>query len=293
MYDEPDWQKALKWLGILLAIGAGIAYYFIMGILFTVFWGTIFPILSELVTGQKITVGPPFYQKATGPQFLVLLILMGIGPLVAWRKASAQIKREGNSNGSNSMITALPQDNRRWTAIMAVTIALGATWTFVSRVPPVTTTDGAPPAVASPREGFSAPDFTLDLLGGGQITLSELRGKVVMVNLWASWCAPCRIEMPEIEQVYRAYKNLGFVVIGLNTTFQDSEPDAAAFVGELGLTFPVALDRNGAVSRDYQLRALPSTYFIDRNGVIRSAVFGAMNGALIQSKVEELIKESP
>ena len=186
----------------------------------------------------------------------------------------------------------LLRGNRRWTAVMIVVLALSIGWALLSRVPlSAAPTGGALPA--SPREGFPAPDFTLDLLGGGQITLSELRGKVVMVNLWASWCAPCRIEMPEIEQVYRAYKDLGFVVIGLNTTFQDSEPDAAAFVGELGLTFPVALDRNGAVSRDYQLRALPSTYFIDRNGVIRSAVFGAMNGALIQSKVEELIKESP
>ena len=185
----------------------------------------------------------------------------------------------------------LLRDNRRWTMVMIAVLILCVSWTFLSRVPQAATTNGGPPP--SPREGFSAPDFTLDLLGGGQVTLSELRGKVVMVNLWASWCAPCRIEMPEIERVYQAYKDLGFIVIGLNTTFQDSEPDAAAFVGELDLTFPVALDRDGTVSRDYHLRALPSTYFIDRRGVIRSAVFGAMNGALIQSKVEELIKESP
>ena len=185
----------------------------------------------------------------------------------------------------------LLQNTRRWNLLIAATFGVGLAWAFLSRVPQAATANGAP--LPSPREGFSAPDFTLDLLGGGQVTLSELRGKVVMVNLWASWCVPCRIEMPEIERVYQAYKNLGFVVIGLNTTFQDSEPDAASFVRELNLTFPIALDRNGAASRDYHLRALPSTYFIDRNGVIRSAVFGAMNGALIQSKVEELIKESP
>ncbi len=90
-------------------------------------------------------------------------------------------------------------------------LALGAVWTFLSRVPPAATTGGAPPSSA--REGFSAPEFTLDLLGGGQVTLSNLRGTVVMVNLWASWCPPCRAEMPAIENVYRAYKDKGFEVL--------------------------------------------------------------------------------
>lgn len=153
------------------------------------------------------------------------------------------------------------------------------------------TTYGALPT--SPREGFPAPDFTLDQLGGGQVTLSQLRGNVVMINLWASWCAPCRIEMPAIEKVYRTYKGQGFVVLGLNTTYQDSEIEAAAFVKQLDLTFPILLDRSGATSNRYQLRALPSTYFVDRTGTIRAAVFGSMNDALIESKVQELIKKAP
>lgn len=189
------------------------------------------------------------------------------------------------------MIASLPQDNRRWAAVMIAVLALSIGWIFFSRVPESTTTGGALPA--SPREGFPAPDFTLDLLGGGQVKLSELRNKVVMVNLWASWCAPCRIEMPAIEKVYQAYKNRGFVVLGLNTTFQDSEAEAASFVKEFDLTFPILLDRTGATSNRYQLRALPSTFFVDRRGIIRLAVFGSMNEALIQSRVEELIRELP
>lgn len=188
------------------------------------------------------------------------------------------------------MIATLPRDNRRWSLLTTAVLVLSIGWTFLSRVPPAATTDGAPPP--SPREGFSAPDFTLDLLGGGQVTLSELRGKVVIINLWASWCVPCRVEMPAIEKVYQAYKDRGLVVLGLNSTFQDSEIDAGAFVRQYNLTFPIPLDRSGAVSNRYQLRALPSTFFVDRTGVIRAAVFGAMNEALIQSKVEELIKEA-
>ncbi|MBI5292777.1 MAG: TlpA family protein disulfide reductase [Chloroflexi bacterium] len=175
---------------------------------------------------------------------------------------------------------------------MIVVLILSVGWTFLSRVPQAATVNGGPPP--SPREGFSAPDFTLDLLGGGQVALSELRGKVVMVNLWASWCPPCRAEMPAIEKVYQAYRDRGLVVLAVNTTFQDNEADAAAFVQEFGLTFLIPLDRNGSVSKRYQLRGLPSTFFVDRNGIIRSVIIGGpMSEALIQSKVEELLKETP
>ncbi len=186
---------------------------------------------------------------------------------------------------------SLPQDKRRWAFLMIMVFLLGTGWTFLGRVPPAATTDGAPPP--SPREGFSAPDFTLDLLGGGGITLSDLRGQVVMVNLWASWCPPCRAEMPAIEEVYQDYKNQGLEVLAINTTYQDSEVEAAAFVQEYGLSFPIPMDRTGAVSNRYQLRGLPSTYFVDRKGIIRSVVVGGpMNEALIRSKVQELLEES-
>ena len=189
-------------------------------------------------------------------------------------------------------VAVLLEDAHRWYRLTAMVLALGAVWTFLSRVPPAATTGGAPPPSA--REGFSAPEFTLDLLGGGQVTLSNLRGKVVMVNLWASWCPPCRAEMPAIENVYQAYKDRGFEVLAVNTTFQDSEAEAAAFAQNFSLTFPILLDRTGAVSARYLLRALPSTFFVDRQGVIRSVVIGGpMSEALIQSKVEDLLQQTP
>ncbi len=186
----------------------------------------------------------------------------------------------------------LLQENRRWQALMLFVFLLGSGWTFFARVSPSSTTDGAPPP--SPREGFSAPDFTLDLLRGGQVTLSDLRGKVVLINLWATWCPPCREEMPAIEKVYQDYKDQGLEVLAVNTTYQDSESAAAAFVQEHGLTFTIPLDRTGAVSNRYQLRGLPSTFFVDRQGVIRSVVVGGpMSEVLIRSKIQDLIEESP
>jgi len=180
-------------------------------------------------------------------------------------------------------------NNARFITWMTWALILGMFWAVLSRVPP-----DQPQAQqgALAKEGFAAPDFTLDLLDGGTITLSELRGKAVLVNFWTSWCPPCRLEMPAIEKTYRSYKDIGFVVIGLNLTAQDSEQAAAAFAQEIGITFPIALDRDNAIGNLYRVNALPTSYFIDRNGVIRSIVVGGpMNEALIQSKVEELLQE--
>jgi peroxiredoxin len=188
-------------------------------------------------------------------------------------------------------MTVWLQDGRRWTVLMLTVIGLGSLWIWLSAVPASATTGGLIP---SPREGFQAPDFTLDTLDGGQMTLSDLRGKVVMVNLWASWCPPCRDEMPAIENVYQTNKTQGLEVLAVNVTNQDSEAAAAAFVREMGLSFPVLLDRHGAVSRRYQLRALPTTFFIDRKGVIRAIVPGGpMSESLIQSKIADLLAEAP
>ncbi len=175
----------------------------------------------------------------------------------------------------------------RWAMLI---FAAGVVWAFLSRVPAVQVAQAGPPP--SPKEGFTAPDFTLDLLGGGEVTLSELRGNPVVLNIWATWCGPCREEMPAIEKVYRSYKELGLTVIGLNLTSQDSEQAVSDFVQELELTFPIALDRDGSVGNRYQLMGLPTTYFIDNQGVIQSVVVGGpMSETLIQSKVETLFQE--
>ena len=183
----------------------------------------------------------------------------------------------------------MPLPTRRWNNFLAFALVLGLFWTLASRVPVAATTGGAPPPSA--REGFSAPDFALDLLGGGQVKLADVRGQAVVVNLWASWCPPCRAEMPALEKVYQANRERGLVVLAINTTYQDGEAQAAAFVRQFSLTFPILLDRTGAVSRRYQLRGLPTTYFVDRQGVIRSIVVGGpLSEATLQSKVEALLE---
>jgi len=176
----------------------------------------------------------------------------------------------------------------RWLPLMGAAAALGAAWIWISAAPAAATTGGEIP---SPREGFLAPEFSLDLLDGGKVTLSELRGQAVVVNLWASWCPPCRAEMPALQRVYESSQDRGLVVLGVHTTFQDSERAAQDFVQEFGLTFPVPLDRTGAVSRLYQLRALPSTFFVDREGIIRKVIIGGpMSEATIQTAVEGILE---
>jgi peroxiredoxin len=185
---------------------------------------------------------------------------------------------------------AVPRKSNRIVAILTSILILGAIWTFMSRAPKPSAQQPGP--LPNPKQGFAAPDFTLDTLDGRQLTLADLRGHPVVLNFWASWCPPCRSEMPSIEKAYQRYKDAGLIVIGLNITSQDAEADARAFVEEFGLTFPIVLDRDGSVQIRYQLLGLPSTYFIDQQGIIHSVVVGGpMSEATIQSNIEDLFLE--
>jgi peroxiredoxin len=188
-------------------------------------------------------------------------------------------------------IRKLIPDRSRWLVFTLVVFIAGAAWVWSSAVPDSATTGGRIP---SPREGFLAPDFTLDLLPGGEMTLSEQKGKVVIINLWASWCPPCRAEMPALQEVYLANRDRGLEVLAVNTTYQDQESAAAAFVQDFNLTFPILLERTGDVARQYQLRAMPSTFFVDREGLIRKVIIGGpMSEVTLQTAVEELLQEAP
>jgi len=203
-------------------------------------------------------------------------------------RASSQPSASQKSPGSRALAGSLHEFIR----VMRVTIlvlALGTAWTFMSRLPDAAPQHGSPPP--NPKEGFSAPDFALDSLDGGRLTLSGLRGQPVVVNVWASWCFPCRAEMPALERAYQSYRDEGLIILGVNMTSQDSAAAARAFVQEHGLTFPMVLDREGLVSKAYQVLGLPSTYFVDRAGVIRSVVVGGpMSDATLSSHIEDLLE---
>ena len=186
--------------------------------------------------------------------------------------------------------TGISPRPRRWDFVMVVSLAAAILWTVGSRLPSGV---GAPLSSSpSPREGFFAPDFTLDTLQGEQVKLSGLRGKVIVVNFWTTWCPPCRAETPALEMSYEAYKDLDVVILGVNLTDQDSLKEVESFVQEFGLTYPILLDRDGAVGLLYQLSGLPTTFFINREGIIRTVVIGGpMSETSIRSKIEALLKE--
>ena len=158
---------------------------------------------------------------------------------------------------------------------------------------PYFTTVAAPVHVSSapaPVEGAPAPDFTLKSLDGQQVTLSQLKGHPVLINFWASWCPPCRLEMPDLVKSYAAHKGEGFVLLGLNATALDSLPDVQAFVKEFSMTFPVLLDPDGSVEALYRLRGLPLSVFVDRQGIINRLNIGAMSADQIEQFVGEILK---
>lgn len=167
-------------------------------------------------------------------------------------------------------------------------LILGLAWIFISADKSGISTSGQIPA---PQEGFLAPDFELKTIDGGTIKLSNLRGQAVLVNLWATWCPPCRAEMPAIEKVYNEYKDEGFIVLAVNMTHQDTFSNIAPFIDEYGLTFPILLDETNSAGSAYQLRSLPSSFFIDREGIISEVVIGGpMAEALLRTRVEEILK---
>jgi len=138
-------------------------------------------------------------------------------------------------------------------------------------------------AAKPPLVGGPAPDFQLDQLNGPSVKMSDYRGKVVLLNFWATWCAPCKKEMPEIQAAYEKLKDKGFVVLALN--FGEKPEKAEKLVKKMGLTFPILLDREVEVAERHRVVSLPVTFFIDPNGIIKEQVFG---GGLTKDQITEV-----
>ena len=143
------------------------------------------------------------------------------------------------------------------------------------------------PAVAP---SSAAPDFTLRTMNGPNLRLQEQRGQVVMVNFWATWCGPCRQEMPQLNRLYEKYRASGFVLLGVNV--DDDARNAAAVAAKLGVKFPVLLDTDKKVSHLYDLATMPSTVLIDRDGKVRYVHRGYLTGYedTYEKQIRELLK---
>jgi len=137
----------------------------------------------------------------------------------------------------------------------------------------------------------AAPDFTLRTMDGPNLRLQEQRGQVVMVNFWATWCAPCRKEMPHLNRLFEKYRSAGFVLLGVNV--DDDGRKAVEVAAKLGVKFPVLLDAEKKASRLYDLNAMPSTVLIDRDGRVRYVHRGYLDGYedTYDKQIRELLKE--
>ncbi|VAW92158.1 hypothetical protein MNBD_GAMMA23-220 [hydrothermal vent metagenome] len=122
----------------------------------------------------------------------------------------------------------------------------------------------------------TAPDFTLPSSTKQNIRLAEQRGQVVMLNFWATWCNPCRVEIPHLQDLYNQYKDIGFTVIGVN--IDNNKTKAAKMARDLGATFPILFDNTQTVSKLYSIKAMPFTLLIDRDGKIREIFYGYKPG---------------
>jgi peroxiredoxin len=179
------------------------------------------------------------------------------------------------------------QQTQRQVVYLMILI-LGFAWILVSADKSGASTSGEIPA---PQQGFPAPDFELKTPTGEIMKLSDLQGQAVLVNLWATWCPPCRAEMQTIETMYNQYKDRGFTVLAVNMTYQDEPLEIMPFVNEQRLTFPILLDETGEMATAYQLKSLPSSYFINREGVINEVVIGGpMAEALLRTRIENILK---
>jgi len=140
----------------------------------------------------------------------------------------------------------------------------------------------------APEIGRKAPDFTLKDLDGNSVRLNDLRGKVVFLNFWATWCPPCRAEMPDIEEVHQKYRGQDVVVLGID--IQESLDKVRGFVEDGGYSWTMLLDSTGKIAITYKVRAIPTSYFIDREGIIKAVSIGGMFQTAIEEKLAEAMK---
>jgi cytochrome c biogenesis protein CcmG, thiol:disulfide interchange protein DsbE len=140
---------------------------------------------------------------------------------------------------------------------------------------------------AAPQVGHPAPDFTVRTPAGKSIALRSLRGKVVLVNFWATYCVPCRTEMPELASWYREMRGKPFTIVGIDQ--QEGASATTAYARKLGIPYPVALDPDGTVGAEYYVVGLPTSFLIDQNGIVRASTMGDVRPSFLTKHVRPLV----
>lgn len=137
--------------------------------------------------------------------------------------------------------------------------------------------------------GKKAPEFTLKDVNGRNVSIASLRGKVVLINFWATWCPPCRAEMPSMNRLYREYKGKGLEVLAIST--DNSASKVKDYISKNSLSFQVLMDDNIKVARQYKVFSLPTTFLIDRNGIIVDRFLGEQDwiSPELKKRIEELL----
>jgi peroxiredoxin len=139
------------------------------------------------------------------------------------------------------------------------------------------------------EEGNLAPDFQLTTLDGTIVKLSDQKGKKIFLNFWASWCPPCKAEMPNMEKFYQGLNNDSVEILAVNlTTEEKNRDDVSKFVNDHGITFPILLDDKGKVGDTYQAITIPTTYVIDTNGIIRKKVIGPLSEEMMEKFIASI-----
>lgn len=148
---------------------------------------------------------------------------------------------------------------------------------------------GLAKASNGPVESGMAPDFTLTGYDGRTVTLSQLRGQVVIVNFWASWCPPCREEAAYLEQTWRKYQDQGVVFIGVD--WVDTQKEALAYIKEFDITYINGPDLRTIIADAYNIKGVPETFYVAKNGELRGVQIGPLQSPVLDQKIEELLSE--
>jgi cytochrome c biogenesis protein CcmG, thiol:disulfide interchange protein DsbE len=147
-----------------------------------------------------------------------------------------------------------------------------------------------PSVIASPLVGRLAPNFTLAQLDGPPVTLSKLRGQVVVINFWASWCAECKTEQAALDQAWQRFQDSGVVVVGVN--FEDETSAARGYVRTADVTYPVVEDADSSAALAYGLRGVPETFIVNRSGRIVNRIIGSVDAADLASQINATLTAS-